>query len=146
MINEYLLKIKIEGNIEEELDEYNLKKYFLYVALISLKDYFKFNLKGIQTSEKSIGLYYFLNETDWIFKDTKTFNFFYPLDVEKADLIAIYKNQLRKINIEKNHLYVFPYWMTYKFVSQEKDFKQIILQGGLDTVDRPFFKKMNKRW
>lgn len=145
MINEYLLKIKVEMDVKK-LDEYDLKKYFLHVALTTLHDHFKFNLKGIQTSDQCIDLDFFYNETDWIFKDIRTFNFFYPLDISKVDFITLHKNEPKKTIIEKNHLYIFPYWMTYKFVSQEKDFKQIILQGGLDTVDRPVFKKINKRW
>lgn len=145
MINEYLLKVKVEMDIKE-LNEYDLKKYFLHLAMTTLQDNFKFNLKGVQTSDECINLDHFYNETDWIFKGERTFNFFYPLDVDKADFIAIHKNEPKKTIIEKNHLYIFPYWMTYRFVSQEKDFKQIILQGGLDTVDRPLFKQINKRW
>jgi len=145
MINEYILKVKVETDIKE-LNEYNLKKYFLHLAITSLHVFFKFDLKGVQTSDECITLDFFYNETDWIFKGERTFNFFYPLDVDKADFIAIYKNEPKRIEIEKNHLYIFPYWMTYRFISHTKDFKQVILQGGLDTIDRPLFKQINKRW
>jgi hypothetical protein len=145
MINKYLLKINIEVDTKE-LNEYELKKKFLQLAIITLHHNFKFNFKGVQTSDECINLNFFYNETDWIFQDVKTFNFFYPLDVDNADFIAIYKNEPKRTNIEKGHLYVFPYWMTYKFISHTKDYKQVILQGGLDTIDRPILKQINKRW
>ena len=103
MINKYLLKINVEVDTKE-LNEYELKKQFLELATITLHQNFKFDLKGVQTSDDCISLNYFINETDYIFKGEKTFNFFYPLDVDKADFIGIYKNEPKRTNIEKNHL------------------------------------------
>lgn len=145
MTNEYLLKVNAEVDTKE-LDEFNLKKTFLQLAITSLHQNFKFDFKGVQTSDECITLNCFYNETDWIFKGDRTFNFFYPLDVDKADFIAIHKNEPKRTEIEKNHLYIFPYWMTYKFISHTKDFKQVILQGGLDTIDRPVLRQIDKRW
>jgi len=145
MTNEYLLKVNVEVDTKES-EEVVLKKNFLQIAVTTLHQNFKFDFKGIQTSDECITFNYFYNETDWIFKDERTFNFFYPLDVDNADFVAMYKNEPKRTNIEKNHLYIFPYWMTHKFISPTKDFKQVILQGGLDTIDRPILKQINKRW
>ncbi len=62
---------------------------------------FKFDFKGVQTSDECITLNCFYDETDWIFKGDRTFNFFYPLDVDKADFIGrdVYRDNNANVNI-----------------------------------------------
>lgn len=108
---------------------------------------FKFNFNTIQRHDENTSFLKFSKETDWIFAPEKTsFNCFYAHNVEDLNLVLIYKDKSQAIRIKPSHFYCFPYWMTYKFMSDIKDKNQELIKICFWSDTRPINKMTNIIW
>lgn len=146
MISNYILEWDLSKEfLKQESMEDNRRK--LYEALIPrLTGSFQFTINGINRHDKDTSLFSFNKETDWMFNpDETTFHSFYGFDVEKLALVLIFKDKSQGIEIKNNHLYCFPYWMTYKFMSEE-DRKQQLIKMNFMTDSRVWNKIESVYW
>lgn len=148
MINQYITEWNLHDlSLDDSLDYDSIKMKIFESMMPRLAGTFRFSFNGIQPADKQSFLYRFKKETEWNFtpKDT-SFNIFYGLNVDELGLILIFKDKSEGFNIKPNHLYCFPYWMTYKFLSQNEEKEQELIKCTFWSDSKVFNKYEKIYW
>lgn len=144
MISDYIIRWEIE-NLPEE--EQHLKFHVFKKAFNCLINNFSFTIEDIQSSDECASLDNFIGETDFMFyPNDRSFNLFYTYTIKDLDLNIVYLDKTNEIRLEENYLYCIPYWMPFKFKSEDKNFDQKIISAKVFTKNRPFFKSKEMYW
>jgi hypothetical protein len=76
----------------------------------------------------------------------RTFNLFYTDDIKNLDIGLVYKDKITKLRLENKFLYCIPYWMPFLFDSEDKKYKQNLINISLLTPNRPKLKALDIIW
>jgi hypothetical protein len=147
MISSYVLEWDLKNYFEknETLEDDRREAFKLLIPRLS--ETLKFEVKGIHRHDKLTSFFRFKKETDWIFEPAETtFHCFHSYDVKDLALVVIYKEKSKGIKIKDNYLYCFPYWMTYKFLSQDEEKEQHLIKMKFFSESRPWNKIDNVWW
>lgn len=145
MIDSYIIRWEIDPLLGES--EMILKHHIFKSSIHSLKNNFNFRIEDYQSSEDSVSVDNFTGETDFMFyPNDRSFNLFYTYVVKDLDLNVVYLNKTNILRLEENYLYCIPYWMPFKFSSEDNNFNQKIISAKVLTRDRPFFRSKEIYW
>ena len=144
MINDYIIRWKIK-DLEEETT--HLKVAIFKEVVNSLAKTFEFKIDEYQDSESNVSIESFSGQTEIMFypKD-RTFNLFYTDDIKDLDIGLVYKDKITKLRLENKFLYCIPYWMPFLFDSEDKKYKQNLINISLLTPNRPKLKGSDIIW
>jgi hypothetical protein len=144
MINDYIIRWKIK-DLEEETT--HLKVAIFKEVVNSLAKTFEFKIDEYQDSESNVSIESFSGQTEIMFypKD-RTFNLFYTDDIKNLDIGLVYKDKITKLRLENKFLYCIPYWMPFLFDSEDKKYKQNLINISLLTPNRPKLKALDIIW
>jgi hypothetical protein len=144
MISDFVIEWDLSKDSfdEERLDGEIFKKGF--ECLVGT---FNFEFDGMQKHDDCTEIISFKKEIDWNSKiEDRTFNLFYGRKVKDLVLVLIYKDKSQGIKIHDNHLYCIPYWMTYKFMSNDKKHIQELINVKIWSDKRPKNILTGKFW
>tara|TARA_Y100001973_G_C5150362_1_gene307749 strand:- start:353 stop:796 length:444 start_codon:yes stop_codon:yes gene_type:complete len=147
MINQYVLEWDLSKYISHE-DDINITQGLVFHKAIECA-YHTFDLKVTETmnSIDHTKLHTFIGETDWLrYLQDRTYNFVYAYDIKNLNLVIIDQHKSLGIQMKNKYLFCMPCWMTYKFISTEKEYSQQIISIGILTKDRPTLKKTKILW
>jgi|TARA_R100001086_G_scaffold123066_1_gene63380 hypothetical protein len=147
MISHHVFEWDLSNKINHE-DDINIVQGLIFHKAIECA-YHTFDLKVTETmnSIDHTNLHTFREETDWLrYLQDRTYNFVYAYDIKNLNLVIIDQHKSIGIQMKNKYLFCMPYWMTYKFISTEKNYSQQIISIGILTKDRPKLKKTKKLW
>ena len=144
MISKYMLEWDLGKKIDEDLPiDYQVFKNFTECV----GNNFKIDIEGIHTHEDCTSVDKIVQVSEWFFEpEEKVINGVYAHDTNELDLIIVYINQAVGIHMKPKHLYIFPYWLAYKFTSDDKSKEQKIVRTFLESKNRPYYKKKDIYW
>jgi len=146
-LTDYIFQWDIENDIKNIENPAELFGEIFLIGSKYIHQNFLFNPKNIQTHEKNTNLLTFKEKTDWMVSpQDRIVNLFYPIKCEDLGLYVIYKDKSEGIKIKKNKLYAIPFWMTYQFLSENKDKEQEILNLWYWSTERLQQRKTEIFW
>jgi|TARA_R100000426_G_scaffold1357_1_gene2450 hypothetical protein len=144
MISRYVLEFDLSEKINDDLPiDYQVFKNFTELVGSS----FKINIEGVQKHNECTTINEFVQSSDWFFElEDRTINGVYAHDTNELDIIYVFKNQSVGVHLKPKYLYVFPYWLCYKFTSDDKTTEQKIVRTFLNSTNRPYIKRDDFYW
>jgi len=147
MISQYVIEWSADKQELFDTEENVFFKNIFEQMVKNLSGTFKFSFEGIQKHTDNTSFVKFKKETSWIFEtQNTTFTCYYAHDTQNLNLVLIYKDKSQAIRIKPNHFYCFPYWMTYKFMSNIQDKNQELIKICFWSDTRPINKLTNIIW
>lgn len=119
-----MINLILKWELTQKIDY--LGDIFLF-AFGNIQKEFEMKFRKKQEFEDHHSIISFKKETDWscIYQD-RTVNCIYPCEAQNLKMVYIDKNKAKGINIRSNHYYVFPYWLSYKLISENEEEQKVL--------------------
>lgn len=144
-VNNFTLKVKInkdDFNTTKEIIG-DINKIFTLGFSYFLKN-FKFDFSENQVAIDQFKIIEFKNQTDWIFDDqNRSINCFYTLE-KNIKLQIMFCDKYFDVFINKYYIYFIPSWMSYRFISNNKEKK--IINFWFNSLKKIIKKENNIVW
>jgi hypothetical protein len=144
-VNNFTLKVKINEDDFNTTKEVigDINKIFTIGFSYFLKN-FEFDFSENQVTDNQFKIIELKNKTDWIFDDQdRSINCFYT--IEKNIILQImFCDKYFDVSIDTDHLYFIPSWMSYRFLSDDKEKK--IVNFWFNSLKKIIKKENNIVW
>jgi len=136
-LNEFIYQWDIEDFLKKTGRTNHIAGEVFLEAARLIANNFYFKPLKVQTAEDQSKIIEFREKTEWVLdSQDRSINIFYPIDCSDLGLYVVYKDKSEGIQVKKNKIYAIPYWMTYQFLSHDKDTEQKVLNFWFWTSQR----------